>query len=198
MKVIGLTGGIGTGKSTVSAYLKEKQIPVIDADAIARDMTKPGAPVLPKISALLGESVLLPDGSLNRKAVADLIFQDSALLKAYEALTTREVIAQCQREIERCREEGGCSMAVLDAPLLFESGADRFVDETWLVCADLEVRLARVARRDGTSREQILRRIDHQMPDEEKKALADHVIDNSLDVSRLYEQVDRLMERNGI
>lgn len=197
MKVIGLTGGIGTGKSTVSTYLNKKRIPIVDADAIAHEITMPGAPVLKEIRGLLGDGVIRGDGSLDRKAVAKQIFQDQALLKAYENLTTRRVVELCEERIQAYRNSGEGDLVVLDAPLLFESGAYRLTDQIWLVCADLDVRLERIARRDQATREEILHRIEHQMSDEEKKKLADYVIDNSRDLPWLYGQVDRLLERNG-
>ncbi|MCI8608495.1 MAG: dephospho-CoA kinase [Firmicutes bacterium] len=203
MRIIGLTGGIGAGKSTVSSYLKERQIPIIDADAIAREITQIGSPILEEIKKLLGEKVFEKDGSLNRKAVAAMIFGDEELLKAYETITTDEVIRRCVTQIDGYRNrlyENGESVPaiiVLDAPLLFESGIQHFTDETWLVDADLEARLVRVGRRDNMDRTAILERMNRQMSTEEKKKLADVLIDNSKDLPWLYSQVDALLERNG-
>lgn len=197
MKVIGLTGGIGTGKSTVSAYLREKNIPIVDADQISRELTAPGSPFLSDIRILLGDQVFHEDGTLHRQAVADRIFSDRELLHAYESLITAETGRECLRQLDSLREKGTAPLAVLDAPLLFECGMERYTDETWLVETDLETRIRRVEARDRISREAILDRIRRQMPDEEKAALADQRIDNSGSLADLHGQIDRLLERTG-
>ena len=195
MKVIGLTGGIGTGKSTVSAYLKQKNIPIVDADQIAREITAPGSPVLDDIRALLGDDVFFEDGTMDRQKVASVIFSNQELLSAYEALTTAEAVRRCILELEEYRQKGIYHMAVLDAPLLFECGLESQTDEDWVVDADLEIRISRVMARDGISRQAIMDRIQRQMSSEKKRELADFVIDNSGSLDELYVQVDALLER---
>lgn len=197
MKLIGLTGGIGTGKSTVSAYLKEKGIPVIDADKISREITADGSPYLDEIRILLGDGAFYDNGSLNRQAVADMIFSDGEILKAYENLITAEAVRRCLNEAEVLRASGRYRLAVLDAPLLFECGLQSETEEDWVVDADMEVRIIRVMARDGISREAILDRIGRQMSSAEKAKLADHIIDNSGSLEVLYRQVDLLLERTG-
>lgn len=197
MKVIGLTGGIGTGKSTVSSYLKQKNIPIVDADQIAREITAPGSPVLLEIRALLGNQVFREDGTMDRQKVASVIFSDRDMLTAYEALTTAEAVRRCMAEVNAYRECGDFDIVVLDAPLLFECGMQSETDEDWVVDADLEVRISRVMLRDGISRKAILDRISHQMPAEDKRKLADFVIDNSGSLNELYAQIDALLERSG-
>ncbi len=196
MKVIGLTGGIGTGKSTVSAYLRQQNIPVIDADAIAREITAPGSPVLSDIRVLLGDGVFFEDGSMDRQKVAGKIFADPQLLEAYEKLTTAEAVRQCLAQIEDYRCRGTDGLLILDAPLLFECGMEQYTDENWVVDADLEVRISRVMNRDGISREAIMDRIHRQMSAAEKISRADYIIDNSGDLGTLYKQVERLLERS--
>ena len=195
MKVIGLTGGIGTGKSTVSAYLKQKNIPIVDADQIAREITAPGSPVLDDIRALLGDDVFFEDGTMDRQKVASVIFSNQELLSAYEALTTAEAVRRCILELEEYRQKGNYDMAVLDAPLLFECGLESQTDEDWVVDADLEIRISRVMARDSISRQAIMDRIQRQMSSEKKRELADFVIDNSGSLDELYVQVDALLER---
>lgn len=197
MKVIGLTGGIGTGKSTVSAYLAQKNIPIIDADKIARNITSPGSAVLADIRALLGDEVFFDDGTMNRAKVADRIFSDREILMQYEALTTAEAVRLCIQELEGYRRQGNVTIAVLDAPLLFECGMEEYTDENWVVDADLEVRIARVMARDGISRQQIMDRIQRQMSAEEKLQKADCVLDNSGSLESLHHQIDRLLERSN-
>lgn len=195
MKIIGLTGGMGCGKSTVSDYLRKKGLPVVDADGISRELTAPGSPLLPEVRVLLGEKAFRGDGTLHRQAVADMIFRDPELLKAYEGLITRETATRCLDELQRLREEGVWRLAVLDAPLLFECGMDRYTDEDWLVESDLETRFLRISERDGISREAIRDRMRRQMPEEEKAARADVRIDNSGSLEELYRQIDSLLER---
>ena len=196
MKVIGLTGGIGTGKSTVSAYLKQKNIPVVDADQIAREITAPGSPVLDDIRALLGDEVFSEDGTMDRQKVASVIFSNQEILSAYEVLTTAEAVRRCISELEEYRQMGTYDMAVLDAPLLFECGLESQTDEDWVVDADLEIRISRVMARDGISRQAIMDRIHRQMSSEKKRELADFVIDNSGSLDELHVQIDQLLERN--
>lgn len=184
---------MGTGKSTVSAYLKQKNIPIVDADAISREVTAPGAPLLADIKILLGEEVFHKDGTMNRQAVANKIFADSNLLKAYESLVTAEVVRLCEEGINKEKEQGKSPLIVLDAPLLFETGCHLFTDEVWLVDADLRVRLERIKARDGLSEDAIMDRIRRQMSTDEKKNLSDYVIDNSGDLEHLYTQVENLL-----
>ena len=128
MRIIGLTGGIGSGKSTVSAYLREKKIPVVDADSISRQLTAPGSSLLPAVRILLGDKVFREDGKLNRQAVADIIFNDKELLKSYEELITNETARRCLEELRQLDEQRRWKAAVLDAPLLFECGMQQYMD----------------------------------------------------------------------
>lgn len=195
MRIIGLTGGIGSGKSTVSAYLREKKIPVVDADSISRQLTAPGSSLLPAVRILLGDKVFREDGKLNRQAVADIIFNDKELLKSYEELITNETARRCLEELRQLDEQRRWKAAVLDAPLLFECGMQQYMDENWLVQADPETRIARVTARDGISREAICDRMQRQMSDEKKASLADVIIENSGSLEELYQQIDRQLER---
>lgn len=197
MKVIGLTGGIGTGKSTVSDYLRKRNIAVIDADALAREITGPGMPLLREIRILLGDQVFRPDGTMDRQLVARKIFADQRLLHAYEDLTTKEVVRLCLEKADEYGQNSNVSMVVIDAPLLFECGMDAYTDETWVVDVHQEVRIARVLKRDGISREEVMDRIRRQMSADEKRKRANFVIDNSGNLQHLYEQVDKLLERVG-
>lgn len=197
MRTIGLTGGIGSGKSTVSAYLREKKIPVVDADSISRQLTAPGSSLLPAVRILLGDKVFREDGKLNRQAVADIIFNDKELLKSYEELITNETARRCMEELRQLDEQRRWKAAVLDAPLLFECGMQQYMDENWLVQADPETRIARVTARDGISREAICDRMQRQMSEEKKASLADVIIENSGSLEELYRQIDRQLERIG-
>ena len=197
MKIIGLTGGIGTGKSTVSAYLAQKGCKIIDADLISHQMTEAGSPCLAEIKAAFGEDVFLRDGNLDRKKVGRLVFADATKKKTLEQIITRRVIEKTLRILQDCRAQQE-DLVVLDAPLLFECGMQRYTDETWLVVCRTETRL-----RDGLAEEDIQKRIANQMSTEQKEKLADYIIDNSRDLAWLYAQIDTLLakseqrEKNG-
>lgn len=202
MKIIGLTGGIGTGKSTVSAYLAQKGCKIIDADLISHQMTEAGSPCLAEIKAAFGEDVFLRDGNLDRKKVGRLVFANATKKKTLEQIITRRVIEKTLRILQDCRAQQE-DLVVLDAPLLFECGMQRYTDETWLVVCRTETRLRRIAARDGLAEEDIQKRIANQMSTEQKEKLADYIIDNSRDLAWLYAQIDTLLakseqrEKNG-
>lgn len=202
MKIIGLTGGIGTGKSTVSAYLAQKGCKIIDADLISHQMTEAGSPCLAEIKDAFGEDVFLRDGNLDRKKVGRLVFADATKKKTLEQIITRRVIEKTLRILQDCRARQE-TLVVLDAPLLFECGMQRYTDETWLVVCRTETRLRRIAARDGLAEEDIQKRIANQMSTEQKEKLADYIIDNSRDLAWLYAQIDTLLakseqrEKNG-
>lgn len=202
MKIIGLTGGIGTGKSTVSAYLAQKGCKIIDADLISHQMTEAGSPCLAEIKDAFGEDVFLRDGNLDRKKVGRLVFADAEKKKTLEQIITRRVIEKTLRILQDCRAQQE-DLVVLDAPLLFECGMQRYTDETWLVVCRTETRLRRIAARDGLAEEDIQKRIANQMSTEQKEKLADYIIDNSRDLAWLYAQIDTLLakseqrEKNG-
>ena len=202
MKIIGLTGGIGTGKSTVSAYLAQKGCKIIDADLISHQMTEAGSPCLAEIRDAFGEEVFLRDGNLDRKKVGRLVFADATKKKTLEQIITRRVIEKTLRILQDCRAQQE-DLVVLDAPLLFECGMQRYTDETWLVVCRTKTRLRRIAARDGLAEEDIQKRIANQMSTEQKEKLADYIIDNSRDLAWLYAQIDTLLakseqrEKNG-
>ena len=195
MKVIGLTGGIGAGKSTVTNYLRKQGYLVIDADAIAHQITEKGSPALKKIALYFGAEVLYEDGSLNRKKLAAFVFSDEEKKRQLEQLTTVEVVYIIKTQLEDLRKKGKQDIVFVDAPLLFETGADKLTDMVWLVDADMEARISRVMDRDGTSREAVVSRVQNQMDSSEKKKLSAEIIDNSKGKEELYQQIEYLLMR---
>lgn len=205
--VIGLTGGIGSGKSTAAAYLASKGMIHIDADAISRRMTEkvPGQanPVLEEIGRAFqtkgGESaVLREDGSLDRAAMAGIVFRDPHKKRVLEGILFGRIKEEIRREIREARkalQEGTCRGILLDVPLLFETGLDSLCDQIIVVTADHEVRLRRVAERDDCTYEDVEARIRSQMPEEEKILRADYVVDNSWDRSQLESNLDGILAR---
>lgn len=193
MKVIGLTGGIGAGKSTVSDFLRDRGYRILDADAIAHEITAKGSPVLRQIAENFGQDMILADGNLDRKKLAAAVFSDLQKKAKLEELTTKRVVQIIGETVEELRNSSSYDIIFIDAPLLFEAGVDAMTDFVWMVTADDEVRIARVMSRDQASRAEVLRRISNQMSTEEKIRRAQEVIDNSFGKEELYQQIERLL-----
>lgn len=197
--VIGLTGGIASGKSTVSKILKDLGAIIIDADQISREVTAPGSPGLRKVVQTFGESVLNADGSLNRKKLGEIVFHDKEALETLNSivhpLVIRRTIDLLESESKKAVEVGAESIVVVDAALLFEVGAQSLVDQVWLVSLDEKAQVERLMRREGYSREEAICRIKAQMPLEDKIKLADVIIDNSGPVEETEEKVRNLFQK---
>ena len=191
MKIIGLTGGIGSGKSTVSDYLISKGYYVLDADRIAREIVLPGSEMLIELKAIFGAEIILEDGSLDRKKLGEIVFSDTEKKKMLDKLMHTRILEMIHERILQYREG---KVIFIDAPLLFETGLDRSVSEVWVIDAEDEIRIRRIMERDGLKREDILKRIRSQMGRDEKNRRADAVLDNSGDVKALYQQIDKLLE----
>lgn len=191
MHVIGLTGGIATGKSTVSTYIAQKGIPVIDADLLARQMVLPKSVGLQQLVTQLGQWILNEDGTLNRSLLAQKMFADSYTKQTVEAVLHPLIFA----EIERLKEAITAPWCVIDMPLLYELNYERAVDEVWLVYTTPEVQLARLMQRHHWSKEEALQRIRAQWPIEKKRALQPNIIDNTMELQNTYQQVDQLIAK---
>ena len=195
MKVIGLTGGTGSGKSTVATYLENKGCVIIDADEISRELTKPGGEALEPIRRRFGDEVFFENGTLNRKKLGTIVFNDNVKLRSLEAITTDIVVRKVLEKVDHLKNQGFDGIVILDAPLLFECGMKDFTDENWLVTCDLENRIQRLIDRDGISRQSILDRMSNQLSDEHKRMMADRIIENSGSLTELYSRIDRFIER---
>jgi dephospho-CoA kinase len=177
-RIVGLTGGIASGKSSVSRILEELGVPVIDADRLAREAVMPGSRALAEIAGLFGSDVITAEGSLDRKRLGAVIFSDQEKRRCLEAILHPEIKRLGEARIA-AEIAGGCRLLVYMAPLLIEAGAVDRVDEIWVVTVRPEVQLERLTARDGISREEALRIIGSQMPLEEKAGYARVLIDNS-------------------
>ena len=173
--IIGLTGGIGTGKGEAAKFLASLGAVHLDADAVSHELPQPGGEALEPIRAEFGEGVFREDGTLDRQALANITFSDPARKRALEAILHPRIQRDIMRGIDRAAEEGA-KVVILDVPLLFETGMDALCDETWVLSADPETQVARVMMRDRVEREQVEARIQNQMPAEEKEKLATQVI----------------------
>lgn len=177
--LVGLTGGIATGKSTVAALLRERGCIVIDADILAREVVEPGQPAYERIVAAFGPGVLAPDRALDRKALASIVFADPERRKELEAITHPEIRARFAARVAELTEQGFDGIVIFDAAVMIESGNYRNMDRLVVVTADAEAQVRRQQARDGASVEAATRRIASQMPLAEKVKLADYVIDNA-------------------
>ncbi len=195
---IGLTGGMGAGKSTVSSYLRVLGAHVLDADVAAREAVEPGSEGLRLLAARYGAGILQPDGSLNRRALAGTIFASDDERLAVNAILHPMVRGILLREEHEIRESEPDTVVFWDVPLLIESNIHADVDEVWLVTAEEAVRVARIMRRDHCSEQDALARIRRQMPEEEKKGYAHRILDNSGDEAALFAQVKALYEKINI
>ena len=194
IRVVGLTGGIATGKSSVARFLMEKGAVVIDADELSRVAVRPGSPALGRIVAEFGSDMLLPDGNLDRKRMRSTIFENDEKRHLLERII--------HPEIKRLAEEGiaaadadGQRIVFFMAPLLIETGGTDRVDEVWVVTASPEVQLQRVMNRDGISGSEARKIIESQMPLTEKEHYGRVVIDNSGTPEQTRQLVDAIWEK---
>ncbi|NMA14651.1 MAG: dephospho-CoA kinase [Clostridia bacterium] len=194
MKVIGLTGGIASGKSTVSRVLEKQGAKIIDADIIARDIVQPGCPALAEIVKVFGKETLLPDGRLDRVYLGQKVFQNQSLRKVLNSITHPKIREQIIEELRKIERESPEAIAVVDAPLLIEAGLVVMVDEVWLVALPEEVQVNRLMNRDGLSQEEAKRRIGSQLPLAEKQKYAKHIIDTSGSINDTVNKVVKLWQ----
>ena len=190
--LVGLTGGIATGKSTVSAMLRRLGCVIIDADVLAREVVAPGEPALAEIVREFGPAVLQPDGTLDRKALGAIVFGDADRRRRLEAITHPAIRARFAARLAALEAEGFDGIVVFDAAVIVESGGHRMLDRLIVVVTDEATELGRLVARDGIDVAEARRKIASQMPLTEKAKLADHVIDNSGDRAATEAQVRRV------
>jgi len=189
MRLIGLTGGIATGKSEVAAMLAEHGATVVDADELAREVVRPGEPALADIARRFGAGVLTSDGTLDRERLGEIVFADASARRDLEGITHARIAALMQQRIAdaAARET---PVVVLDIPLLLERDLENTVDGVLLVHAPAGVQLARVASRDHLTDDAARQRLAAQLPIDEKRTRATWIIDNSSDLDSTRRQVD--------
>ena len=190
MTVIGLTGGIASGKSNVSAYLKRKGIPVFDADGAAWEVEKAGSPCLGALVCSFGPDILTSAGELDRKKMAERAFHDPAVLRQLNAIVHSAIEKKRDAFLEAHRKD---PVVVLDAPLLLECGWEKTADTVWLVYLPKEEQIRRAMLRSGMTREEVEDRIGKQLSLEEKKKRAQVILDNRGTLEELYAQVDQAL-----
>lgn len=188
---VGITGGTGSGKSSVCNYLTKKGLQVIDSDAIARKLLDRGTVTYDLVVSHFGEKILKANGEINRQLLSSIVFDSSDELNFLQNVVTKETVEIVKKLLEKSRPE--MKIIFLDAPLLFETGLNQDVDIVWFVLASQEKRLKRLSKRDGIPAFEIKKRMSAQMPEEQKEMLADIVIENEGSLDDLYSKVDKLL-----
>ena len=188
MKIIGLTGGIASGKSTVSRFLVKLGAAIIDADVLARQVVQPGEKAYTKIVQTFGNSIVLNDKHIDRKALAKIVFGNPEQLQKLNAIVHPEVIDKTKRMLQELKLSGE-KVAVIDAPLLIEAGMTFLADEVWLVSVRPEIQLQRLVKRDETTIIEAQARVKAQMPLAEKLPYSNRIIDNSQTLTETYQVV---------
>lgn len=193
MIVVGITGGIGSGKSTASKFLKSSGYKVLDADVQAKRLLQKDGESYLEILNKWGEEILDNFGEIDRKKLADIVFNNQDDMKALNELTHIKVEKAFKEAIAELRSSE--HIVFLDVPLLFEAGVDKLCDYVWLIYAKRDVRIERVMKRDGVSDREVLSRMANQMPEEKKKKLSSEIIDNSKGEKELFAQLKALLKK---
>ncbi|MEG6522377.1 dephospho-CoA kinase [Desulfotomaculum sp. 1211_IL3151] len=192
--IIGLTGNIASGKSTVGRYLQSLGAKVIDTDRIAREIVLPNTPALKEIVSSFGSGVLNEDLTLDREKLAAIVFNDPQARKKLEHITHPRIEEEIRRQIKYFSRVDPSSVIILEVPLLIEVGWHKWVDQVWLVTVDEGVQIDRLIQRDELSLEQAKGRIASQMPQQEKMKHADVIINNSNSPERVKEKIKALWD----
>ncbi|HCT9180351.1 dephospho-CoA kinase [Corynebacterium sp. B5-R-101] len=194
MKLIGLTGGIGSGKSTVAQLLVRHGWELVDADQIARDIVEPGQPALAELAQAFGDDILQEDGSLDRGLLASRAFSSHEKTAVLNSITHPRINEETQARFDAARQ-AGADFVVYDMPLLVDKGLHKDMDATIVVDVDAEERVRRLVAYRGLDEEDARRRIAAQIPDDVRRAAADFIIDNNGPREALGEQVEGVVEK---
>lgn len=195
MTIIGLTGGIGSGKSTIAKMLAELGAIIINADQVARVVVEPGTPLLNEIVREFGEKILTPSGELNRQLLALEVFNDEKRRGTLNNLTHPAIITYIENELNRIKAKDREAIVVIEAPLLVEAGMVTLVDEIWITEASQQVQVERILMRDGISRESAIKRIKSQISSENRRAYGDVIFNTEQNLDELKVEVIKEWER---
>jgi dephospho-CoA kinase len=193
--VVGLTGGIASGKSTVAAMLAEAGAAIVDADRIAHEVVRRDRPAWQEVVRRFGEGILRPDGEIDRGRLGSLVFADPEARRDLERIVHPRVFQEMLAAVERLGREATARLIVCDIPLLFESGLQRWFPAVILVAVPEPLQMERLMARDGLTLEDARARVQAQMPIERKRTLASHIVDNSGPLEATRRQVERLLVR---
>ncbi len=191
MLVIGLTGGIGTGKSEAARHLRDLGAAVIEADAVGHEAYRPNTECWREVIGTFGEEILQPDGEIDRRKLGGIVFSDPEQLAKLNGIVHPGIARMVEDELGRLRSQE-TPVAVLEAALLFEAGWDSLVDEVWVTDSPVEAVVERLSVRNGLSAQEVMERMDSQMDRNDRLARADAIIDNASGVAELKRTVDGL------
>lgn len=192
--IYGITGGMGAGKTEVTNMLKAKGFKVLDADAISREVMEKDSPLLRLLVKDFGIDIINEDGTLNRRKLADVAFVDKDKTRRLNELVQSAILVRAIERVNQYKLKNSEEILFFDVPLLFEAGWDTYVTKVILVTAPAEIRVERIKERDGLSEDEILTRINLQMPEDEKKKRADYIIENDGDMNALKAKVEALVK----
>ena len=194
MKVIGLTGGIGSGKSTVSQYLQELGAVILDADKVGHEAYRPNTETWQELVAAFGRQILTPDDEIDRKKLGEIVFSNPESLARLNQIVHPRMYQMMKTRIEECRQQG-VAVVVLEAAILLEAGWTPLVDEVWVTVASESTVVGRVKERTGLPEEQILARIRSQLSSEERAKQANVVVNNDSNLDELKTKVKELWQK---
>ena len=193
MLIVALTGGIGSGKSTVARMFKDEGAHLIDFDYLARLVVEPDKPAWREIIDYFGPKILSYDRTLNRSALAKIIFSDDKSRKILESFTHPRIFEERDILIKAIKEKDPSSIVIIDFPLLFELGLNKKFDKVILVYVKRDVQLKRIIKRDGLEKEEVERRLDAQILIEEKRSFSDYIINNEESLNNTRDQVRNII-----
>lgn len=190
--ILGLTGGIGTGKSTVANMLKEKGIPVVDTDLISREVIE-YPEIIEKIKLEISNEVFDFNNKLDRKKISEIVFENQEKLKKLNEIMHPEILKKMWDEVEELKKNH--KIIVVDVPLLFEINMEKEVDKILLIYASKEIQLKRIMERDGRTREEAVKIISSQMPLYKKREKSDYIIQNNDSLEKLEKNLDKIVQK---
>lgn len=199
MKTIGLTGGSGCGKGYISEMFELRGIPCLDTDLVSRAVASPGHECLVEIVNAFGIGILNPDGTMNRAALRDIVFDNDELRRELNSITHKHILNECRKWLAK-KESEGYKAAVIDAPLLYESGFNKECDAIIAVIADTETRISRIVKRDGIDKSSAIKRISSQHSNDFFCRNSDYIITNNSDTEKdeLKRAVDEILNEIGV
>ena len=192
--VLGLTGGIATGKSTADKFFEEKNIPIVDCDEIAHNIMNVNKPAWKDIKEVFGEKYLNEDQNKKRKKLGKLVFNDPTKMKILNEITHPRIFQEMESQIAQYKSEG-YSLIIVDAPVLFESHSEKYYDKTLVISLPQDLQIKRLMARNNLTKEEALSRINSQMSLKEKEARATYVIENTGSVEDLYKKLNELLTK---
>ena len=192
--VLGLTGGIATGKSTADKFFEEKNNPIVDCDEIAHNIMNVNKPAWKDIKEVFGEKYLNEDQTINRKKLGKLVFNDPTKMKILNEITHPRIFQEMESQIAQYKSEG-YSLIIVDAPVLFESHSEKYYDKTLVISLPQDLQIKRLMARNNLTKEEALSRINSQMSLKEKEARATYVIENTGSVEDLYKKLNELLTK---